>query len=504
MKQANMLRYLLSIIFICIVLNINAQVKDTVKYARELAYEKNFKEADRILSLYNKKGNDVYGLWLQAQIVYWMGETDKALNLYKILLDKNPEMDDLHLDYGRVLFESGKLNQAKQVLRKYLKINPTHVESLIMLTYIDFWNGKISKSKNQAEQLLKSYPDNIMVRKLFNEIMLLSAPYVKAGSTFFSDDQPLIRKAYEVEVGKHHSWLLSPKIIAGVSDFFLSHRTVRSNSIGLSNKFTLGSSGPSLIISGGVFQPINNESKSEFIGSLLLSQKLSNHFFIDIYTGKRPYQHTLTSIDSPLMQSVSSIGLRTDNPEKTIGKLAYEQQVFLDNNVIHTTYAYLLKPVINKKAFRFDLGYSFNFSHSIKNSFRQAEPITQTTEVNTQLNGIYDPYFTPRNQIVNSLLMSVKIVPVKNIEVKFRYNYGFYAKADNPIIYVKRKGKEIITEKYFGEVSYTPLELYTEIKANVSKRFSISANYQFSRLFFYKFNQLGLSVNYLFLQKQKS
>jgi hypothetical protein len=497
-----MVRVLLTLGLLFTVFTLNAQIKDTVKYAREQAEQKNLKEAERLLSIYTKNSNDVYGHWLYAQVLYWQGKTDQSLELFENIYIKHPELVSFKLDYGRVLFECGKLTRAKTLLKEYLQTNPSHAESLIMLAYIDFWNGKIKQSKKQAEQVLNNNPGNEMAKKLLNEIMVLTAPYINAGSTLFSDDQPLKNKTYGVEVGKHHSWLISPILSAGISDFSITDQTLRSTFIQASNKFTFGSNGPTITISGGAFKPKADEPQTEFIGNIYLSQKLSNHLFLDLNKGIRPYQFTLISIEQPIMQSVSSIALRFQNQEKLNGKLAYEQQAFFDQNIIHTTYAYLLKPIIKQPAFRFDLGYSFSYANSVRNTFRTVEPITSATKINTPLNGIYDPYFSPSNQMVNALLLSFKLIPSKKVEFRFRSSYGFFARADNPEISVRRIGREFLAQKSYGTLNYTPLDFFGEVKTHVSKKFTVSAHYQFSRLFFYEFHQVGLSVSYKFLKKE--
>lgn len=495
-----MVKFLLGFVLL-VIIPVKAQVQDTLEYARKTAYSNNFIEADKILTSYNQENQDVYGLWLQAQVAWWMGDSPRSLDLYKRAIVTAPDLKDLKFDYARTLFHAGRVKQAEPLLIEFLETEPNHPEARILLAYMDYWNGKTTRAKKTAGKILVNDPENELANKLLEEISIATAPYITIASSFASDDQPLDSKAYSISAGKYFSRFLSPVLKAGMIDFTLPDNAVQSYYFEGGNKFKFGISGPEITMLGGVFRPGRNRVHTEYTFNFLVSQRVYNNFAIEVKAARIPYQYTLASIEDPLMQNLYAVGLSLNDPENIIGRVAYERQVFPGDNSIHTGYVYLLKSIINNQVFRFDLGYSFNYSHSDENTFQAVETsFLQPGMSFAQISGVYDPYFSPNNQMVNAALASVKIVPVKAVEIKVRSGYGFYAKADNPVIFTSREpGNRLTTEKFYYEQSYTPVEMFGEVKTNVAKGLYLSANYQYSKLFFYEYGQLGFSLDYSFL-----
>ncbi len=482
------------------VFELQAQVQDTLQFAREKAYENNFSEAQQILAVYNKNNNDVYGIWLQAQVAWWMGDTEGSLALYEKAVLLAPDLTELRFDQGQTLFRAGKIRLAEPLLKEILGEDPTHTPAKLHLAYIDYWNGKISRSRNTAKQVLNLEPENVMALKLLEEIETTTAPYILLNTSFASDDQPLESKKYSVSLGKYFSGLFSPILNAGTTDFTTPENTVQSYFFEGGNKFKFGMSGPEISVSGGLFKPDSNKDLTEYTANLAISQSLTKNLFLELSAARAPYQYTLASVENLLMQKIYAVGLAFDDPEKFTAKAAYERQVFPDDNSIQTSYLYFLKSVFNNSAFRFDLGYLFNYAHAAENTFQATgSPQLGAGLDFEQISGVYDPYFSPSNQMVNAALASIKIIPVKALEIKIRSSYGFYAKADNPVIFTTRNpGNQPSIENQFYEQTYTPVEIFGEIKSNIAKGLYLSANYQYSKLFFYKYNQVGITLNYNF------
>lgn len=479
-----------------------AQIQDTLQYAREKAYAQEFQEANRILTIYNSKNNDVNGIWLEAQVANWMGDFNQSKALYSRARIMSPYLAGLELDYGRTLFNSGNIKASEEILEAHLQKDPGNPDALIMLAYIDYWNGRIVTAKNTARQVIAAHPEHELGLQLLDEIKVATAPYITVASSFGSDDQPLKMKEYVVTAGKYHSRYLTPFVKAGYRDFILSYTNVQSLFFEAGNTMSLGISGPVVSFSAGIFKTDSNNEFTEFTGRVAISQKLAKNIAVEVNTARIPYQFTLASLEEPLMQQVSSIALSLNDPESIVGKAAYERQTFHDENSIHTAYAYILKSLVNSGFFRLDLGYSLSYAHSDLNTFRLNEPIISRPGLNmfNQVSGIYDPYFSPQNQMVNAALGSLKIVPSEVFEIKLRTSYGFYAQADNPVLLASAgQGNSTRVDAYFYVQTYTPVEMFAEITTKISRQFHIKAEYQYSKLFFYELHRVGLSANYRFL-----
>ncbi len=480
-----------------------AQVQDTLQYAREKAHSKDFSEANRILTIYNANNSDVYGLWLQAQIANWMGDFKRSKDLYNRAMIMSPNLLDLELDYGRGLFKSGDLKSSEEILGAYLQKDLNNPEAILMLAYIDYWNGLTVKAKDSAQQVLAENPENEMALEILDEINIATAPYISISTAFGSDDQPLNVNDYTLTAGKYHSRFLSPFIKFGYRDFTLRDNNLQSLFLEAGNTMSFGLAGPVINLTAGIFKPDNNTDLKEFTWRAGISQKLLKNLALEVNTARIPYQFTLASLDDPLMQQLNSIGLSLNHPQSILGKVAYERQTFPDDNSIHTAYAYLLKSLINSKTFRFDLGYSFSYAHSDQNTFRPAEENIFRPGLNimNEVNGIYDPYFSPQNQMVNAALGSIKILPTEVFEIKLRTSCGVYAKADNPVLQTpEAPGNTATGNTSFYEQTYTPVEMFAEITAKISRQLYIKAEYQYSKLFFYELHRFGFSANYSFLK----
>ncbi|WP_029038170.1 tetratricopeptide repeat protein [Salinimicrobium xinjiangense] len=484
----------------------SAQITDTLNLAREKAYQQNFSEADALLSQYNKKNRNVYALWLQAQISYWKGDFERSKNLYRQAIALSPGLSELKLDYGSTLFKMGDVEDSGKILKSYLKDDPANPNALIMLAYFDYWKGKTNKAAKTIRQVLEVHPEHEMAAKLIREINYARAPHVSLNSEFVSDDQPLDAQHYNLTAGKYFSGVLSPFVSLKYRNFDLPAISVQSVQVEIGNRFQLGMNGPEVHLSGGIIKPHQERDSLEFLGRAAISQKLVKHLNAEVATARLPYQYTLASIEEPLMHQLSSVALSFNNPQSIVGKLAYERQDFPDDNIIHTSYLYLLKSVLRSGSFRLDLGYSFNYAHSVKNSFQPVEESFsgQGLISSKNISGIYDPYFSPQNQMVNSALASIHINPTDAFEIKMRANYGFYAKAEQPFFSsAQTPGNRMATGNNFYEEQYTPVEFFAGIALKVSPQMQLRADYQFSNLLFYELHNLGFSVSYSFLSNSK-
>jgi hypothetical protein len=77
-------------------------------------------------------------------------------------------------------------------------------------------------------------------------------------------------------------------------------------------------------------------------------------------------------------------------------------------------------------------------------------------------------------------------------------NFAFYAKANNPYLYVDTHDSGLFFNKGFAQVSYTPITWVNELNFTASKRLSFAANYVYNKLLYYKAHQGSIELKYLF------
>lgn len=501
---------LLSLPLFCWVSQLQAQtstITDTIELARSKAYAKNFAEADQLLTAYNLHHSDINGLRLQAQVLYWMKNFNRSSEVYEKALASFPDVQVVKLDYGRMLFETGRLSHSQLLLEDYKSHDPGNAEVNILLAQLYYWSGHIQTAKERIQDVLKPYPDNPTALNILKEIKNVTAPYIRMRGIYTSDDQPLQSTGAELEGGWYRSWLLSPKFQIIYNYFTLPDSVFNSLWIQLGNKISFGNSGFSLNATGGIFKHHINDNNSRLTCNIIISQKLSNSISLEASTAERPYQYSSTSVRIPVMQKFSGIALNLNKGNKWMGRAAYEIQKFEDDNKIQTIYLWLLAPIINKNNFSLKGGYAFNHSNADRNTFtsiKSLNSIIQTTVVGGLVDGYYNPYFTPNNQTIHSLLASVGITLSDKINFTSRLNVGVLASADNPdLILNKNQNNNYSINKVYGKLSYTPIDFQNELFIHLSDQITLSGLYGYSKLLFYTVNQGAIQLKYAFIHEKK-
>lgn len=491
-----------------LVILVNAQTSnpvDTIEYARSQAYEKKFIEADKLLTEYNLQHVDINAFRLHAQVLYWMKNFTRSAEVYERMLVSFPGLQVVKLDYGRMLFDKGKLIHAQEMLEDYKLYDSANAEVNILLARLYYWSGHIKMAKERLQDVLKPYPDNQTALNILNEINKATAPYIKSGGIYSSDDQPLRSFGVDLEGGWYKSWLLNPRLLINHNHFTLPDSTFNSMWIQLGNKISFGHSGFSINATGGIFKHQANNT-SEVTGNIMLTQKISNAVSLEAFLAKRPYQYSSTSVRIPVMQAFSGGAINLNIANKWLGRAAYQIEKFEDANKVQTIYLWLLVPIINKNNFSLKGGYAFNHSNADKNTFASVKPLStviQTTANGGDVEGYYNPYFTPNNQTIHSLLGSIGIMLSDKVNFSSRLNIGVSASADNPGLVLNNNQNTYSINKSYTKRSYTPIDFQNELLIHLSSNVMISAVYGYTKLLFYTINRGALQLKYTFINENK-
>lgn len=474
---------------------------DSIELARQKAYGKDFEAANKILTAYNEHHTNVHALRLHAQVLYWMQDFNQAEQVHNRLIKTFPEVDEVKLDYGRFLYETGKIGKAETILNEYLQENPDHAEATIMMSYINIWNGRFGKARQRVSRMKNIYPDNQEFQVIWENINKLTAPMLGISAESYSDNQPLKFTGFQVAGVWYKSWLFSPSVQFsnfGYNSFEQDYNTKSfevGNNIYLKSKTSIG-------LKGGIFLPANN-NENIFTGGVSLKQQLSSSLSLIFEYEDLPYQYTVSSILSPFKFSTYKGALNLENNKNNLmGEAGHQQQVFPDDNVIKSTYAWILLPLVNDSNFKLGVGYSFNYTTSDKTTFvvetttsggggSGFPPIFNNPTVSS-VDGFYDLYFTPINQQVNSVLANVQIGNEKT-NFKTGVNIGFFASADSPS---GESGTTVLHER----VTYTPVEVESSLNLGITEQFSLSAKYTYQRLFFFNAHLARLQLGYKFFR----
>ncbi|TDH19743.1 tetratricopeptide repeat protein [Segetibacter sp. 3557_3] len=503
-----MRRRLLSLIILSAVLsNSNAQetnIYDTVEIARTKAFQKDFREADRLLTLYTASNTEIHSLRLHAQVLYWMKDFTRSAQVFETALAAFPKTNILKLDFGRLLFETNNLHKAQLFLQDYLSADSMNAEANILVSYIDLWKGRLSQAKDRSLRMLSWYPGNKESIGILQEISNQTTPYLNTHFQLLSDDQPINAFATHVEFARYSSRFFYPSLKFTINRFDVSGNISGSSIVQAGNQFTLGKFSLSLV--GGVFQ--TNKSDLKFAGKVAASQKISNKFTADVLLEKRPYQYTIASVKTAVVPLVQSIAFRYNKSERWLGKAEYERQSFVDDNHIQTAYFWLLAPIVSKEIINIKTGYGFNYADAQTSKYESNEPLNVIRvkyPLYSQLPGTYNPYFTPMNQVSNSWLILVKSKVSGTVTLSCRGSFGFSARADNPYLYLdKSPSNALFVNKTSYSLKYTPVEVLSDVSVKLSNRLSTTAVYTYRSLLFFKRQEGLLQLKYLFVHDKKA
>jgi hypothetical protein len=162
-----------------------------------------------------------------------------------------------------------------------------------------------------------------------------------------------------------------------------------------------------------------------------------------------------------------------------LGKAALERQRFPDGNTVQTAYAWALGPVLDRWKVKVQAGYAFSYGHAPENRFRT--------------DGTYDPYFTPRHQVIHSLLGLLQYQPAEHWHFSVRGSAGVWANADIPYFYPGNgpQGMNGFVRDYARD-RFFPLEISGEVRRGIGDRSSLSLTYTYQQLLFYKQHFAGI------------
>ncbi|GAA4467616.1 hypothetical protein GCM10023189_51620 [Nibrella saemangeumensis] len=508
-----MMKIIPFLVFFCSLSSVRGQntaVPDTVEYARARAYANDFAEADRLLSLYTLTHNDINAYRLHAQVLYWMKAYSRAEAVYETALATYPDVPVVKLDYGRMLFELGRMKRAEDLLNDYLPHDPRHAETHMLLTYVDLWQGNSQAARNRIAQLRLWYPDNKDIETLAGTVYAQTGTTFRAGCSYRADDQPLRKVSYTLEAGRADTWWFSPVVRFRMDNFTVSTTTYTTQWLQAGNTVTLGRMGLTVQGSAGLFTArypgkkngtgAGDQAVSELTGSLQVTQKLTPSLFLELGGDRQPYQYTIASIQTPLLPYVAQASLRLNKADAWLGKAGYEVQQFRRTGRVTTAYGWLLAPLLTTKRVDLKAGYAITYTDADRSTFVPAlslNSILTNYRPDTPIRGVYDPYFSPANQLVNALLASARLRVVKGVELSAKANAGIWASAGNAYLYLDNgPGNTVVLNRDFGTMRYHPVVLEGDLRVTCSRHISLQASYTYSSLFFYKSHQASVDLKY--------
>jgi len=492
---------------------------DSLNTANELLNERKINEAILILESCEKAHpNNIHVIRLHGKALYWSKDFEATNNYFRASIAGNPQHSILNFDFGKILFELYRLNEANIYLSEYLLTSPENVETRIMLGKIAYWQGKRPKeSLAYFDAILKDFPDNQDAIEMIEEVLINTSPYLKISSSRYNDSQPLTYLQANVEMGFFHSAWLQPKLEFQNRDF---GEGLNFQHFQLANKVALPKTKTSISMRLGVLKNTWT-NQSPYTAGLEIRQKLNRNYEISSSIDRAPYLYTLRSLESNVMPTSYSASIGRDTGSKFKSQMTFLHQQFEDDNYVQWFSLWTLFPVVNTSKFALNIGYAFLAAGSKENRFVMENP----EEANLSpifpgktYRGVFDPYFTPQNQMSHSALAKIDFELSSTVRVSLNNNFGVYASIDNPDLVDGRTagggpGNPLFPpantppsgiNKVFTSTQFFPLDLKNTIGWEISKKTLVSANYNYFKTIWFDSHTFSMSLKMNFWNERKT
>tara|TARA_R110002126_G_scaffold72364_1_gene180898 strand:- start:63158 stop:64675 length:1518 start_codon:yes stop_codon:yes gene_type:complete len=457
-------------------------VDELLKISKDYISKNEYNKAVLFLSnYYDTYSENLYVNWLYAYALSMNNNNAQAKNKFKKAISIDATNINLQLDYARFLYKIGKINKVESILFRFLSKNSTNSEFLMMLANISFWKGNIQDARKEIARIKTIYPKTEITKNLENQINSLTATYIKTDFEYQTDSQPLDYFANHIIAGEYISRFLSPEL--EISRYRFSPQKEGALILKLKNQFYFDKLKLAIKVTGGAY--LNDSDQSDFIGGIRFSKNLFKNASLDFGYSKEALLGTIASTAINLTYQ-SAFGELDYNNKWVLFHAWYDLQFFKDDNEITSFGSWVLSQPIKFRKFNFQIGYSYNYTDSKDVLFF----------FDNQGVGVYDPYFTPKEQEIHSGLFVVNYKPIKKLSFEAKVSYGFIGNIRNP--YPLQVTPNSIEIGGFYDATFTPIELTGNIEYQFSDHFSAKITYIDQETFFYTRQNINLGLNFTF------
>ena len=476
----------------------NELVDNTLDKSRQLIDAKKFSEAADVLgSFEDQYPGNIYVERLYAQTLFWLHDFDLASTIYERAIGFHPNNMDVKYEYAIMLFDYKKYEYAKKLLIEYVSVNKYNGEAQLLLGKIYYYQRQFKEATIHLENAITLNPDDNMIKELYQQIYRIIAPQLSIGGRYRIDDQPM--HAYGPSI--KFNWYRSDILDLGISGNMLRYSDIPTSnliaSVQLSNSFNIASAGINLKMSvGGIYSKIGSDV--DWIGGIHLVKKFNRPVQIDLMVERKNYDYTVSSVerDSILLVSRLALNISIGKKDNWNGLIGAQSNIFPDNNYVNSYYLWFLSRPVVVSNFKFYFGYSFNYMNSKEDRFEAVDSLSQIISNYTdKIEGIYNPYYTPMNQMSNSLLVNIKYQIGSSTEIYGHTSIGLFSKIKAPYLYLdKNDFDETVIVTGYSNQRYVPLDLGVSLQSQLSKKVDLTISYSYVSTYYFLTNNFNVGI----------
>jgi hypothetical protein len=457
---------------------------------------------------------DFNAAWLFAKAAYLDDQIMISGKQYEKAIRLSPDNLYAQLDYADFLVSTGRYEQARYYLDKYLKYEPGNYKAMILLARIDYWQADYREAMKTLGKISGMDSTDISVANMKRDIHVAASPWLGINAGYFSDNQPMQGMTAAIDAGLAIHPHVLPYVKFRVPVFDTSANVGVAAWLQAGNRSVFAKPRMRLDVSLGIVQFPSGNSSS-WSGSAELTKVFIYHLPVTLTVCQNPYFSTLGSISRKIMEDHISLSAGWDRINSFYGQATFDVAYYpYDRSEIFTGNGWFFTPPVRGSVLKVRVGYGFAYSTSQTNNFVNKEPVEQiinTFDPSVPIDGVYSPYFTPKNQQINSLLVNVKIIPSKNFTADLTGNFGVFATADIPYFYLDTIASGTVIDKYImqgktffvirdfsNHQKFFPVQATAKLLFRVSPTIHIEGDYTFYSTYYFvrHYAGIGIKINF--------
>lgn len=466
---------------------------DTITDAQRLRDAGNLTAAAQVLrALVTRRPDDGEAARLLAQTLYWLKDLKGARAVYESTIARHPQDTATRLQYARMLAETGERARAHDHLMPLLQVPAIGADAATLMGLLAYWDGDYATARGWFTAALQSNPNQEEARRSLQDILTVTAPWIRVSSTGWHDNQPLDRLGLGVEAG----WSIRPltELTARVQPTQYQRdnvmRTITTAEIGVSHHIA-----PSRIdvelAAGAVWRP--DARGSEWTGRAGLGLRLPQHLTVRGRFERRPYLNTRASLDAPVaIQTLTGV-VQLDQ-RGWLGEATYQREHYPDSNVAQAVYGWLLAPLTRGRGLQG--GYAFSFSNAESTRFVLRSPLQPYSPDDPRFStvGHYVPYYTPNHLITHSATGAVTVRTGRAVTVRMDGSYALRATENTPYFIVVNG--QVVPSTYLR--TFHPWNGRGSLEIKLHDSLTLIPTGEIGHAAFYSWATAGLQLTYRF------
>ncbi len=468
---------------------------DTFKRGDQLIAKKKFRKAAKLYKAYHRNHpKDVNALWKLGQVNLWMNNTQQSDETYREALKLDPKNDNLNLNYIHSLLDMGKLGEAGARLTDMEMAGKDYPNMALLRAKLSYYNGDFKQAAAYMRKDLKLEKNNAESLELNDQIEMARSPLVSLNEAYLTDNQPLTAVISTLKAEKYFN-KYATLYLAYDQFHFTDSSGLNAHWVRVGDKLYFPKAGLRMNLGGGIVKfPLKNDIG--WSGNLALNLRISSQFDADASVDHVPYLDTRSSVDTNISATRFAAMLNW-HKNSWSAQTAFLNSSY-EGNSVYGAYAWVLAPLVKfPKGGLLQGGISMSYSNSGESSYKPVlsmSGIVANSATTSVVAGIYNPYFTPNNLLVNSALVSLSLNPSKVVSINLSGDIG-YGTINNPYLYLDKDntGNNVVRRGFSMEY-FVPANAIAAINFHLDKTWLLSAKYTYHNSYFFTSHYVSLGI----------